>query len=58
LAFQELTKEPLGRTGVAMFLNEDIDHVSILIHSPPGIVALSSDVHEELIQVPNVAQPS
>jgi hypothetical protein len=39
-----------------MFLNKDVDHVSILIHGPPEIVARPLDVHEELIQVPDVAE--
>jgi hypothetical protein len=41
-----------------MFLNQDIDHVSILIHGPPQIMSLSLDGHEELVQVPDVAQLS
>jgi hypothetical protein len=44
--------------GIAVALNQDIDHVSILVHSPPEIVPLSLDVHEELVQVPDVSQPS
>ncbi len=58
MAFHELAEEPFGRTGIAVLLNQDVDHVSILIHSPPYIVPLPLDVHEELIQVPDVPQPS
>ena len=43
--------------GIAISLNQDIDHVSILIDCPPEIVPLPLDVHEELIQVPDVSQP-
>jgi hypothetical protein len=38
-----------------MLLNEDVDHISILVDSPPDIVALALYVHEEFIQVPNVS---
>jgi hypothetical protein len=41
-----------------MFLHQDIDHISILIHSPPEIVALPLDGHEQLVQVPDVSQLS
>jgi hypothetical protein len=41
-----------------MFLNKDIDHVSVLIHGTPEIIPPPLDVHEEFIQVPDVSQPS
>jgi hypothetical protein len=49
LAFQELSKEPFCRAGIAMPLNQDVDHVSILIHGPPEKIPASLDVHEELV---------
>jgi hypothetical protein len=39
-----------------MSLNQDVDHVSILIDGPPEVVPLALDIHEELVQVPNVSQ--
>jgi hypothetical protein len=39
-----------------MFLNEDVDHIPILALSPPEIVPLAMDVHEELVQVPDVSR--
>jgi hypothetical protein len=38
-----------------MPLNEDVDHIPILVDSPPKIVPLALDVHEELVQVPGVS---
>jgi hypothetical protein len=38
-----------------MLLNEDVDHIPILVHSPPEIVPLTLHVHEELVQVPDVS---
>jgi hypothetical protein len=57
LPFQELPEEPFGRTGIAIPLNQDVDHISILIHSPPEVLALPLDGHEELVQVPDVPHP-
>jgi hypothetical protein len=44
--------------GVAISLNKDIDHISVLIHSPPEKMPVSLDVHKELVQVPDVSQLS
>jgi len=41
LPLQKLVKEPFCRTGVAMFLNEDVDQIPILVHGPPEIVPLA-----------------
>lgn len=55
LPLQELAKEPFGRVGISMLLNEHVAHISILVDSPPEIVALTLYVHEESIQVPDVS---
>jgi hypothetical protein len=55
LSLQELPKEPSSRTGIAIPLNEDVDHIAILVDSPPEIVPLALGVHEELVQVPDVS---
>jgi hypothetical protein len=39
-------------------LNQDVDPVSVLVHCPPEVMPLPLDVHEELVQVPDVPQPS
>ena len=41
-----------------MRLDQDVDHVAILIHGTPEILLLAVDSNEDLIQVPVVAQPS
>jgi hypothetical protein len=38
-----------------MLLNKDVDHIPVLVDSPPEIVPLALDVHEELVQVPDVS---
>jgi hypothetical protein len=37
-------------------LDENIDYVTILVDSPPQILSLTLDSHEQFVQVPGVAQ--
>ena len=57
LPLQQLAKEPFGRTGIATFLNQDVDHVPVLVHGSPQVVPFAPDLHEYLVQVPHIAQP-
>ena len=41
---------------MASRLDEDIEDISVLVHSAPEILPLALDRHEELVQVPCVAQ--
>ena len=41
---------------IAPRLDENIDHVSVLDDGAPEILPLAQDHHEELVQVPRVAQ--
>jgi hypothetical protein len=41
-----------------MSLDEDLDHVPILVDGPPQIVALAPDLHEDLVEVPDISEPS
>jgi hypothetical protein len=41
-----------------MRLNENIDHVTILVDGPPQILSLTLDHHEQFVQIPSVAQAS
>ena len=56
LTLQQLPKEPPCRTPVPMGLDKDIDHISVLIYRTPEILALPIDRHEDLVQIPCVAQ--
>jgi hypothetical protein len=58
LAAQESSKESLCGTLITMRLDQDVDHVAILIHGPPQILLLAVDSNEDLIQVPVVTEPS
>ena len=52
LTFQQLSEEAFSRTPIAARLDEDVDHVAVLVNRTPEIVLLTPDVHEEFIQVP------
>ena len=56
LSLQQLPKEALRRTLITTRLDEDIDHITILINCTPEILPLTLDSDEHLIQVPRVAQ--
>ncbi len=56
LSFQQLAEESLGSIGASSTLDQDIDHVTVLVHSAPEIVPSTLDVHEELVEVPGIAQ--
>ncbi len=56
LMFQHLTKEAFSGSTISTLGNQNIDHVSILIDSPPKIESLTLDGDEEFIDVPDVAE--
>jgi hypothetical protein len=58
LPLQEFPKEPFRGTGISMSLNEYVDQISVLIDCPPEKVPLALDVHEDLVQVPDIAEPT
>jgi hypothetical protein len=38
-------------------LDEDFDHVAVLVDGTPEVLPLALDVHDEFVQVPGVTQP-
>ena len=56
LPLQELAKEALRCTAVPPRLNEDIDHVSVLIHGTPQILPFAVDRYEDLVQEPCISE--
>ena len=57
-ALQQLAEKACGRPAVATRLDEDINDVAILIDGTPERVSPSLDGDEDLVQVPDVAQPA
>ena len=58
LALQQLAEKACGRPAVATRLDKDIEDVAILIDGTPEIAPLALDGDEDLVQVPDVAQPA
>ena len=58
LVLQQLTKKACGCPAVATRLDEDIEDVAIVIDGTPEIVSPSLDGDEDLVEVPDVAQPA
>ena len=57
LMLQHLTKEWHSGSTISTLANQNIDYVSILIDGTPQIEMLTSDCDEELIYIPDVAEP-
>ena len=56
LTLQESAKECPRCTAVPTRLDEDVDHIPVLIHSPPKILALTVDRHEDFVQEPCISE--
>ena len=48
LTFQQLTKKALGGMSITLGLDEDVDHIAVLVDSPPEILLPTLDIHEQL----------
>ena len=58
LALQHVAKEPLSSPLVSSLRHQNVENIAVLIHSSPQVELLSLDLHEQLIDVPDVAQPA
>ncbi len=56
LPLQQLAEESFGGFPITARLDENIDHVTILINRTPKILPLTLNGDEHLVQVPRVAQ--
>ena len=56
LALQEFATEALRRTTVTPRLDEDIDHVTVLIHGTPQILPLAVDRDKDFVQKPRIPE--
>ena len=55
-AFEQLAEELLGRLLIPPALDEDVEDIPLLIHSPPEIVAFIVNRKKRLIHMPFVAR--
>jgi hypothetical protein len=51
---QELSEEPSRRLLVATFLDKNVNHLTVLINCAPKVLESTADLHEDLVQMPNV----
>ena len=58
LAAQESSKESFCSALITMWLDQDVDHIAVLIHGTPQILLLTVDSNKDLVQVPVVAEPA
>lgn len=56
LTAHQPTEESLGCTLIAARLQQNIDHVSVLINGTPEILLLAVDSDEQFVQIPDVAE--
>ena len=56
LPFQQLSEEAYGRSPIAPGLHQHVDHIAVFIHGPPQVLQPPVDLHEDLVQIPRVAQ--
>ena len=56
LPFQQLAQESPCGCGVSAALDQDLEHITILVNGTPQVVFLASDLDEDLVKVPSVTQ--
>ena len=56
LTAHESSKESFRSALVTTRLNQDVDHVTVLIHGPPEVLLLAVDSDEDFIQVPDISE--
>ncbi len=58
LTLQHFPKEPFSSSLVPLFRHQDVESVAVLIDRTPEIQLLSLNLHEQFIDVPDVAESS
>jgi hypothetical protein len=56
LAAQQSSKESFCGALITARLNQDVDHVAVLVHGTPEILLLAIDPNEDFVQVPNISE--
>ena len=58
MASQQPFEEAFRRRTITPGLEKDINDIAILIHSPPEVVLLAVDPHEDFVDVEGIAKAS
>ena len=53
---QQSSEESFRGATITARLNQDVDHVAILIHGTPEILLLAVDSNEDFVQVPDIPE--
>jgi hypothetical protein len=56
LSLQHLAKEPFSSSLVPLFRYQNVERIAVLIHCSPKVQLLSPNLHEQLVNVPSIAQ--
>ena len=56
LPFQQLAEESFGGFLITARLDEDINHITILVYRAPEVLAFALYLYEDLVQVPRVTK--
>ncbi len=52
VAAQDRLEESFGRSGIAVFLQKDIEFLPLLVNGTPEPVRLTTQAHEHLVKIP------
>ncbi len=56
MPFQQLAEESFGGFLITARLDEDINHITILVYRAPEVLAFALYLYEDLVQVPRVTK--
>ena len=54
MPFQQLPEESQRGAPIPPRLDEDVEHVAVLVHSPPEILLATVECDEQFVEVPRV----
>ena len=57
LTLEQFPNKPLCRFSVSTRLNQDIQHIPVLVYRPPQVVLLSVDADKHLVKMPDITRP-
>ena len=52
---EQLAKEPRGGVAIPVRLEQDVNDLAVLVDGPPEVLTLATNGHEELVEMPRVA---
>lgn len=49
-------QKPFRRSSITAVLDQDVQHLSVLVHRPPQVAIAAVDLHDDFVQVPLVTR--